>query len=249
MFWGIAHRLETRFIALTGLGFLLSYMFNLRLFWRSELPLIISGSAFAFVAITVTFTLYVRMREIRIRSEYDAENLLTFLHHAEMLAKESDKKWLDLQREIVEGYVSKIINFPERPYTETEVEFDELMENLNKIKYRSEKDNETYSYMLATLSNISSVREELVQRLEGHSRIGEIITLPFGISFMAVLLVSRAPDLLSLVFTGMASALVLNLIVSIMELASLKFGDSYVFVKPYQKVLDDLELSRREENI
>ncbi|MFQ5531092.1 MAG: hypothetical protein ACE5ES_00590, partial [Candidatus Nanoarchaeia archaeon] len=103
--------------------------------------------------------LYSRYSGIRDNAAIDSSALSTYWAFANIIAQnKKNKKWLEEQRKLINNYVHKFMPLPWHRYEETEKEFSALVSSFGTVNYNTDKQNETYSNMLAILSQQSDAR-------------------------------------------------------------------------------------------
>lgn len=205
-----------------------------------ETLLVFIGILFGIIVGFFISDLYSRFQAIKNNAAIDASGLATYFQFAHVLVKgKRNKAWLAKQRDIIHRYVLKFMPLPWSEYAKTEPEFAELMGGIQDIKYTTDKENETYSNMLAVLSQISDAREKLVMSGEDHLSRGEWVVISLlGSLLLFSLFYVKTLELVSVVFTALLSASILILFLVIRDLDNLKFGESVVSIEPYERVLD-----------
>jgi len=146
---------------------------------------------------------------------------------------------LQKQRKLINAYVHKFMPLPWERYSETEKEFSNIFDSFQELKYTTDKENETYSNMLANISGHSDAREKLVSY--GRDKLSWAEWLV--ILFLAVLLLGslfyvKDESLVSTIFTGSLISAILILLFFIRDLNNLNFGEQAVSIEPYERVLD-----------
>lgn len=186
--------------------------------------------------------LYSRFQAIRENAAIDSSGLGTYYSFAKVLGQNrQNKKWLEKQRELINKYVKKFMPLPWSEYNVTEPEFSEIMDSLKEVKYKTDKENETYSNILAVLSEISDSREKLVMLGRDRLTRGEwTVVLALGLTLLVSLFYTKTMDIISIIFTGILSSTVIILMLVIRDLSNLKFGESVVSIEPYERVLDTI---------
>jgi len=206
-----------------------------------ETLLVFIGILFGVIVGFFISDLYSRFQTIKENAAIDASGLATFYKYAEILADGKDTKWLKKQRTIIHKYVIKFMPLPWDEFSKTEKEFNELIDTLHDIKYHGDKKNETYSSMLSIISEISDAREKLVMNGEDHLTRGEwIVILLLGTLLLFSLYFVKTFEPVSILFTWMLSSSILILMLVIRDLNNLKFGETAISIKPYQRILDTI---------
>ena len=159
--------------------------------------------------------LYTRYQGIRNNSAIDSSCLSTFYFMATILAKDNkDKKWLKTVEDRINNYIKKFMPLPWDRYAETEAEFGAIGDSLKELKYSSNKENETYSNILAVYSQHSDAREKLVSYGKDKLSWGEWLVIFFlGGLLLGSLFYTKDASLISTIFTGtLASAILILLL-------------------------------------
>ncbi len=182
--------------------------------------------------------LYSRFAGIRNNAAVDSSCLSTFYYMATILGQKN-KKWLEKVRERINKYVKKFMPLPWERYSETEKEFSALGDSLKDIKYNTDKENETYSNILAVYSQHSDAREKLVMYGKDKLSWGEwLVTIFLGVILLVSLFYVKDTSLVSTIFTGALTSAILILFIVLRDLNNLNFGESAVSIEPYERVLD-----------
>ncbi|MCH7567845.1 MAG: DUF4239 domain-containing protein [Nanoarchaeota archaeon] len=208
---------------------------------------VIDGESIAFVGILFGIIvgffiadLYSRYQGIRDNAALDASSLSTYYSFAKILGQnKKNKRWLEKQKELINKYIHRFMPLPWPRYSETEPEFSAIVNSLGEIRYDTDKENETYSNMLAVVSGHSDAREKLVMYGKDKLTWGEWLV----VLFLALLLVGslfyvKVDSLVSVIFTGALISAILILLFVLKDLNNLNFGESSVSVEPYERVLD-----------
>jgi uncharacterized protein YneF (UPF0154 family) len=204
-----------------------------------ETLLVFIGILFGIIVGFFISDLYSRFQTIKENAAIDASGLATFYMYAKLL--KGNKKWLEKQRGLIHKYVTKFMPVPWNEYTVTEPEFTEIVDSLKEIKYETDKDNETYSNILAVISGVSDAREKLVMSGEDQLTKGEwIVVLLLGGLLLFSLFYVKSLEMVSVIFTALLSSSILILMLVIRDLDELKFGETAVSIEPYQRVLDTI---------
>jgi len=184
--------------------------------------------------------LYARYQGIRNNAALDSSSLTTFYSFAKILGKNrKNKKWLEKQRTLINNYVRKFMPLPWDRYSETEPEFSAIVESLGEIKYDTDKENETYSNILAVVSAHSDSREKLVMFGKDKLSWGEWLVILFlGALLLVSLFYTKDATMTSTIFTGALASAILILLFVVKDLNNLNFGESAISVEPYERVLD-----------
>ena len=198
------------------------------------------GILFGFIVGFFISDLYSRFQTIKENAAIDASGLATFFSYAKLMVRgRQNKKWIEKQRDIINRYVRKFMPLPWSRYAETEPEFSEMLDSLKDVKYKTDKENETYSNMLAIVTEVSDAREKLVMNVEDHLTRGEwTVVILLGALLLFSLFYVKTLETVSIVFTAILSASILILFLVIRDLNNLKFGESMVSIEPYQRILD-----------
>jgi hypothetical protein len=207
-----------------------------------ETLLVFIGILFGIIVGFFLSDLYSRFQTIKDNAAVDASGLATYYQYAKLLVRgERNRKWLARQRDIIYRYVTKFMPLPWSEYSVTDKEFNEILESLKKIKYRTNKENETYSNILAVVSEVSDAREKLVMSGRDHLTRGEwIVVLLLGGLLLFSLYYVKTMEPVSIAFTGLLSSSILILLLVIRDLDNLKFGEIAVSIEPYERVLDTI---------
>lgn len=208
--------------------------------------LVFIGILFGIIVGFFISDLYSRFQSIKENAAIDASGLATYFSFAKLLVnKKQNAKWLEKQKEIIERYVKKFMPVPWEDYDVTEPEFTELQESLKDVEYKTDKENETYSNMLAVVSQISDAREKLVMEGKDHLTTGEWTVILFlGGLLLISLFYVKTMDIISVLFTWLLSASIIIMFLVIRDLDNLKFGESAVSIEPYERALDAIGRSR-----
>lgn len=184
--------------------------------------------------------LYSRYQGIRNNAAMDSSSLSTFYSFAKILGKnKKNKKWLEKQRTLINNYVKKFMPLPWDKYAETEPEFSAIVESLDEIEYDTDKENETYSNILAVVSGHSDAREKLIMFGRDKLSWGEwLVILLLGVLLLGSLFYTKDETITSVIFTGALSSAILILLFVVKDLNNLNFGESAISVGPYERVLD-----------
>ncbi len=182
--------------------------------------------------------LYARFQGIRINAAIDSSCLSTFYFMATILGK-NNKKWLEDVKEKINKYIKKFMPLPWEKYSETEKEFSALGNSLKELKYTTDKENETYSNILAVYSQHSDAREKLVTYGKDKLSWGEWLVVIFlGGLLLASLFYVKDTSWVSIIFTGALTSAILILFIVLRDLNNLNFGESAVSIGPYERVLE-----------
>lgn len=182
--------------------------------------------------------LYSRYQGIRQNAAADSSCLSTFYFLATILG-EKNKKWLKEVEDAINRYIKKFMPLPWDRYQETEKNFTEIGETLQKLKYTTNKENETYSNIVAVYSEHSTAREKLVMFGKDKLSWGEwLVIILLGGLLLASLFYVKDATLTSNVFTGALTSAILILFIVIRDLNNLNFGENAVSIEPYERVLD-----------
>jgi hypothetical protein len=185
--------------------------------------------------------LYTRFHAIRSNAAIDSSCLTTYFSFCNIILSENanHKKWFETQRELIYNYVKKFIPLPWEKYEKTEKEFSEIVNSLQDLKYKTDKENETYSNMLSVISQHSDAREKLVMYGKDTLSKGEwMVILSLGGLLLASLFYVKDASLASTIFTGSISSSILLLLFVVRDLNNLNFGESSVSIGPYERVLE-----------
>lgn len=184
--------------------------------------------------------LYTRYQGIRNNAAIDSSSLTTFYAFAKILGKnKKNKKWLEKQRTLINNYVKKFMPLPWDRYSETEPEFSAIVDSLNEIEYDTDKENATYSNILAVVSAHSDSREKLVMFGRDKLSWGEWLVIFFlGGLLLVSLFYTKDETMTSIIFTGALSSAILILLFVVKDLNNLNFGESSISIEPYERVLD-----------
>lgn len=184
--------------------------------------------------------LYSRYQGIRENAALDSSSLSTFYYLATILGEnKKNKKWLETVRTRIHNYVKKFMPLPWEKYAETEKEFGELGNSLKELSYSTDKENETYSNIVAVYSGHSDAREKLVMYGKDKLTWGEwLVTLFLGVLLLGSLFYIKDTSMVSVIFTGAITSAILILFLVVRDLNNLNFGESSVSVEPYERVLD-----------
>lgn len=182
--------------------------------------------------------LYARYQSIRNNVAIDSSCLSTFYFLSTILGKKN-KEWLKNVEKRIYNYIKKFMPLPWEKYSETEKEFGELGKSLKELSYSTNKENETYSNILAVYSQHSDAREKLVMYGKDKLSWGEWLVILFlGFLLLASLFYIKDTSLVSFLFTGAITSAILLLFVVLRDLNNLNFGESAVSIEPYERVLD-----------
>ena len=204
-----------------------------------ETLLVFIGILFGIIVGFFISDLYSRFQVIKENAATDSSGLATYYSFAKIFAAKRNKKWLAKQRELINNYIRKFMPLTWGRYDETEPEFTAIVDSLKEVEYKTDKENETYSNILATVSGISDAREKLVINGKDHLTSGEWgIILSLAALLLFSLFYTKTMDIVSIVFTGFLSASIIMLLFVIRDLDNLRFGESSVSVEPYERVLD-----------
>ena len=210
-----------------------------------ETLLIFIGILFGIIVGFFISDLYSRFQAIKENAAIDSSGMATYYSFAQIFASKRNKKWLEKQRDMINNYIRKFMPLPWGRYDETEPEFSEILNSLKEVEYKTDKENETYSNMLAILSGISDAREKLVINGKDHLTTGEWgITLSLAILLLFSLFYVKTLDIVSVIFTWFLSASIIMLLFVIRDLDNLKFGENSVSVEPYERVFDAIDKPR-----
>ena len=184
--------------------------------------------------------LYARYQAIRINAAEDSSSLTTFYSLAKILGQnKKNKKWLEKVRESINKYVLKFMPTPWEKYDKTEPEFQAIVDSLQEIKYDTNKENETYSNILAVVSAHSTAREKLVMYGRDKLSWGEQLVIAFlGVLLLGSLFYVKDTTMTSTVFTGALASAILILLFVVRDLNNLNIGENAVSIVPYERVLD-----------
>jgi len=184
--------------------------------------------------------LYARYQGIRSNSAADSSALTTFWTFASILGQnKKNKKWLETVREAINSYVMKFMPLPWHRYSETEKEFTKLTNTLKTLSYDSDKENETYSNILAVANGHSDAREKLVMFGRDKLSWGEWLVVIFlGFLLLGSMFYIKDTSLVSSVFTGAITSSILILLFVLKDLNNLNFGENAVSIEPYERVFD-----------
>jgi len=208
---------------------------------------VIDGESIAFVGILFGIIvgffiadLYSRYQGIRDNAALDASSLGTYYSFAKILGQnKKNKKWLEKQRELINKYIHKFMPLPWPRYSETEAEFSAIVDSLGEVRYDTDKENETYSNMLAVVSGHSDAREKLVMFGRDKLSLGEwLVVLFLALLLLGSLFYVKVDSLVSVIFTGALISAILMLLFVLKDLNNLNFGESSVSIEPYERVLD-----------
>ncbi|MCK5624460.1 hypothetical protein KAI04_01305 [Candidatus Pacearchaeota archaeon] len=182
--------------------------------------------------------LYARFQGIRSNAAIDSSCLSTFYFMATILGQKN-KKWLTNVEESINKYIKKFMPLPWEKYSETEKEFSVLGDSLKELKYTTDKENETYSNILAVYSQHSDAREKLVMYGRDKLSWGEwLVTLFLGLLLLGSLFYVKDTSFISTIFTGALTSAILILFIIIRDLNNLNFGENAISIGPYERVLD-----------
>lgn len=182
--------------------------------------------------------LYARYQGIRENAALDSSCLSTFYFMATILGQKN-KAWLKKVETRINDYIRKFMPLPWHKYSETEKEFIAIGDSLKELKYTSDKENETYSNILAVYSQHSDAREKLVMYGQDKLSWGEwLVSLFLGGLLLASLFYVKDTSLVSILFTGAITSAILILFIVLRDLNNLNFGESAVSIEPYERVLD-----------
>jgi len=182
--------------------------------------------------------LYSRYQGIRENAAIDSSCLSTFYFMATILG-EKNKRWLKKVETKIYNYIKKFMPLPWEKYSETEKEFEAIGKCLKELKYKTDKENETYSDILAVYSQHSNAREKLVMYGKDKLSWGEwLVSLFLGGLLLVSLFYVKDSSLVSILFTGAITSAVLILFIVIRDLNNLNFGENAISIEPYERVLD-----------
>lgn len=207
----------------------------------------VDGNTIAFIGILFGIIvgffiadLYSRYQGIRDNAAVDASSLSTYYAFAKILGDNAkNKKWIVKQKRLIKNYIHKFMPLPWQRYGETEPEFSAIFDSLREVKYDSDKENETFSNILAMFSAHSDAREKLVMYGKDKLSWGEwLVVLFLGAVLLASLFLTNDGSIISIVFTGAISSAILILLFVVKDLNNLNFGESAISVEPYERVLD-----------
>ena len=184
--------------------------------------------------------LYTRYQGIRGNAAIDSSCLTTFYGFAKILGQNrKNKKWLAKQRDLINNYIHKFMPLPWERYEHTEPEFSAILDSLKEIKYDTDKENETYSNLLAVVSQHSDARERLVMYGKDDLSWAEwLVILLLGGLLLFSLFYVKDETTVSIIFTGTLSSAILILLFFVRDLNNLNFGENAVSISPYERVLD-----------
>jgi len=183
--------------------------------------------------------LYSRYQGIRENAAIDSSALTTHWSFCKIICKNKNKKWLEKQRRLINNYIHKFMPLPWEKYGETEKEFSVIFDSLQELKYDTDKENETYSNMLANVSGHSDAREKLVMYGKDMLSWAEwLIIVLLGGLLLGSLFYVKDTSLVSILFTGALTSAILILLFFIRDLNNLNFGENAVSISPYERVLD-----------
>ncbi len=207
-----------------------------------EMMLVFIGILFGIVVGFFISDLYARFQSIKENAATDSSGLGTYFSFAKLMVRgRQNRKWLENTRDIINRYVRKFMPLPWEEYSKTEKEFNELMDSLKELEYKTDKENETYSNMLATLSGISDAREKLVMNGTDHLTKAEwTVVFLLGALLLFSLFYVKTMAFISIMFTGFLASAILILLLVIKDLSNLNFGESSVSIEPYERVLDTI---------
>ena len=189
--------------------------------------------------------LYSRYQGIRENAAIDSSALSTHWSFSKIICKDKNKKWLEKQRKLINNYIHKFMPLPWERYGETEKEFSNIFDSFQELKYSTDKENETYSNMLANISGHSDAREKLVAYGKDKLSWAEwLVVLFLGILLLGSLFYVKDTSLVSILFTGSLTAAILILLFFIRDLNNLNFGENAVSIEPYERVLDAIRKPR-----
>ena len=182
--------------------------------------------------------LYARYQGIRENAALDSSALSTFYFMATVLGQKN-KAWLKDVENKIQAYIKKFMPLPWERYSETEKEFEAIGKSLKDLKYSTNKENETYSNILAVYSGHSDAREKLVMYGKDKLSWGEWLVSGFlGLLLLASLFYTKEATLVSNIFTGAITSAILILFVVLRDLNNLNFGENAISIEPYERVLD-----------
>ncbi len=184
--------------------------------------------------------LYSRYQRIRENAAIDSSSLSTFYFMASILGESpKHKKWLSEVNERINDYIKKFMPLPWEEYSKTEPEFAALGNTLKKLKYTTDKENETYTNILVVYGQHSSAREKLTMYGKDKLSWGEwLVTLFLGLLLLSSLFYVKDNSTISTVFTGAITSAILILFIILRDLNNLNFGENEVAIEPYERVLD-----------
>ena len=184
--------------------------------------------------------LYSRYQGIRENAAIDSSCLSTFYFMATILGKKN-KGWLEDVENRINRYIRKFMPLPWNEYYKTEKAFENIGKSLKELKYTTDKENETYSNILAVYSQHSDAREKLVMFGQDKLSWGEwLITYFLGGMLLASLFYIKDTSLISVLFTGAITSAVLIIFIVLRDLNNLNFGENAVSIEPYERVLDTI---------
>jgi len=207
----------------------------------------VDGNTIAFIGILFGIIvgffiadLYSRYQGIRDNAAVDSSSLSTYYAFAKILGDNAkNKKWIVKQKRLIKNYIHKFMPLPWHRYGETEPEFSAILDSLREVKYNSDKENETFSNILAMFSTHSDAREKLVMYGKDKLSWGEwLVVLFLGAVLLASLFLTNDGSIISILFTGAISSAILILLFVVKDLNNLNFGESAISVEPYERVLD-----------
>jgi len=190
--------------------------------------------------------LYTRYQGIRSNAAADSSALTTYWTFASIMGKnKKNKKWLETVREAINNYVIKFMPLSWDRYSETEKEFAALTDTLKTVEYDTNKENETYSNMLAVVNGHSDARERLVMFGRDKLSLGEwLVVLFLGFLLLGSMFYVKDSTLVSNIFTGSISSAILILLFVLKDLNNLNFGENAISVEPYERVFDAIQKPR-----
>lgn len=190
--------------------------------------------------------LYTRYQGIRSNAAADSSALTTYWTFASIIGESpKQKKWLESVRDAINKYVIKFMPLPWDRYAETEPEFTAYTDTLKALKYNTDKENETYSNMLAVANGHSDAREKLVMYGRDKLSWGEwLVVLFLGILLLGTIFYVKDTSFVSSAFTAAITAAILILLFVLNDLNNLNFGESAISIEPYERVFDAIEKPR-----
>jgi hypothetical protein len=184
--------------------------------------------------------LYTRYQGIRSNAAIDSSCLTTYYSFCKILGEnKKNKRWLEKQRVLINNYIRKFMPLPWERYEATEKEFSEIVGSLKEIRYDEDRENETYSNILAVVSQHSDAREKLI--MYGKDRLAWaewLVVLLLGGLLLFSLFYAKDESSTSIIFTGTLSSAILILLFFVRDLNNLNFGENAVSISPYERVLD-----------
>lgn len=187
--------------------------------------------------------LWTRFDQIRQNIGEEVSGWTTLFGFSRILANAKRyRKWTDDQRELIDKYIIKVLNVEWIDYNKSDKEFSTVFKHMESIANpKTNKETETYTNMLVVLNEISSSREKItVLSKDKLTRFEWIVIISLSITLLVTLFYLKTPEIVSIIFTGFLSSVVIIMLLILSDLSYLRFGESTVSYESYESVLDEI---------